>query len=120
MNLRKEIEKLIYWYVPVYIIGYFLAYVLIVYYKAIPESAAALTAIGLAMTYFANHLPNFVIAIWLYNVAKQSNQKYILWTLFGLVAHLFAVVIFVALNVLENKFDIGKEKLKKKLVEPDL
>lgn len=116
MNLRKEIEKLIYWYVPIYIIGYFLAYALVVYYKAIPESAVALTAIGLAMTYFANHLPNFVIAIWLYNIAKQNSQKYIIWALFGLVAHLFAAVIFIVLNVLEGKFKITKEEL----VESDL
>ncbi len=120
MNLRKEIEKLIYWYIPVYIIGYFVASVLAVYYKAIPNSESTLVAIGLIVTYFANHLPNFVIAIWLYNIAKQTNQKYILWTLFGLVAHLFAVVIFIALNIVEEKFNFSKEKYVEVPVESDL
>ena len=120
MNLRKEIEKLIYWYVPIYIIGHFAASASIVFYKAIPSSEAELTAIGLAITYFSKNLPSFVIAIWLYNLAKQSNQKYILWTLFGLVAHLYAAIIFIVLNVLEDKFDISKKKPKEVVVEPDL
>ena len=120
MNLRKEIEKLIYWYVPIYIIGRIVGSVFITYYKAIPNSEMELTAIGLAMTYFANNLPSVVIAIWLYNISKQTNQKYILWALFGLVAHLYAAVIFIIINYLEGRFDIGKENLKNVPVKPDL
>jgi ABC-type spermidine/putrescine transport system permease subunit II len=120
MNVRKEIEKLIYWYVPVYIVGYFLASATLVFYKAIPSSEMELTALGLAMTYFTKNLPSVVIAIWIYQVAKKTNQKYILWTLFGLVAHIFAAIAFIVLNVLEGKFNISKEKLKEELVETDL
>jgi len=120
MNLRKEIETLIYWYVPVYILGRIVGSVFLTYYKAIPDSDMELTAIGLAMTYFANNLPSVVIAIWLYNISKRSNQKYILWALFGLVAHLYAAVIFIILNFLEGRFNIDKENLENALVKPDL
>ena len=120
MNLRREIEKLIYWYVPVYIIGYFIGSVFSTYYKAIPSSEMELTALGLAMTYFTSNLQNIVIAIWLYNISKKSNQKYIIWALFGLVAHLYAAIIFIILNLLEGRFKIGKDNLENELTKPDL
>ncbi|MFT5662589.1 MAG: hypothetical protein ACI9TV_003246 [Sulfurimonas sp.] len=120
MNLRKEIEKLIYWYVPTYIIAITLGYYLVAFIKTIPDSAHIIAYIYLPLTYFINNLHKIVIAVWLYNIAKQSNQKYILWALFGLVAHLYAVVIFIIINFLEGKFEIGKKSLKEELVEPDL
>ena len=120
MNLRKEIEKLIYWYVPIYFLGKIVGSIFLTYYRAIPDSDTELTAIGLAMTYFANNLPGVIIAIWLYNLSKRSNQKYILWALFGLVAHLYAAIIFIILNFIEGKFNINKENLENELAKPDL
>ena len=119
MNLRKEIEKLILWYLSAFILA--MPIVFLLTYIANGQTAGFIIAyVIFPINFIVEHLENLVIAFWTYQIAKQSNQKYIVWTLFGLVAHLFAVVIFIALNALENKFDVTKKKPKEELVEPDL
>ncbi len=120
MNLRKEIEKLIYWYVPAYIFTVTIGITLASYAKNIEDPTLLVSYVVIPLGMLAKSIDNFVIAFWIYQIAKQDNQKYILWSLFGLVAHIFAAIIFIALNVLEDKFDISKEKSKEELVEPDL
>lgn len=45
---------------------------------------------------------NLVVAIWLYSViSKSSGNKYI-WFLFGLIAHLYAVIIYIGLVIYEQ------------------
>ena len=48
------------------------------------------------------HLDNVMIAIWLYFFAKQLHQKQILWALFGLLANVFAVILFLGLYFYEK------------------
>jgi len=101
MNLRKEIEKLILWYIFALMLAIPMGYMLT--YIAKGQTAGFIIAyIVVPISFLVKHLENFVIAFWIYQIAQKSNQKYILWTFFGLVAHLFAVVIFIGLNVLEQ------------------
>ncbi|MBT5935207.1 hypothetical protein [uncultured Sulfurimonas sp.] len=116
MHLRKEIEKLIYWYVPAYIISITLGWFLVEYMKATEESARIIAYVIFPLGFFISYLHNIVIAIWLYNISKQSNQKYKLWALFGLVAHLYALVIFIIINFIEGKLDFDKENTLEKTI----
>ena len=113
MNLRKEIEKLIYWYMPAYIFTITVGVVLAQYAKNIEDPTWLVSYIVVPIGIIASSIDNIVIAIWLYSLAKQLNQKNVLWALFGLVAHIFAVAIFIALYVYEkvylNEDDISKQ-----------
>ena len=119
MNLRKEIEKLIFWYLIALIIAMPIGYILTLIAKG--QTAGFIIAyVVFPISFIMSHLENLVVAFWISQIAKQSNQRYILWTLFGLVAHLFAVVIFIALNIVEEKFNFSKEKYVEVPVETDL
>ncbi len=120
MNLRKEIEKLILWYIPAMLLVNFLAMAFLADIKSVNGMSFSLTYAMLIITFLIKNIHSIVVAIWLYSLAKRMEQKYILWALFGLVAHLYAAVTFVILNLLEGKFNTGKEDLKQELVERDL
>jgi hypothetical protein len=103
MNLRKEIEKLIYWYIPAIMITYFVGTVVTAQVKQINGITPLLSYGFLGSTLLLNHMHSIVVAIWLYFLAKKMKQRYVLWTLFGLVAHLFAAVIYLVIHLLEEK-----------------
>ncbi|WP_324171940.1 hypothetical protein [Sulfurimonas sp.] len=117
MNLRKEIEKLIYWYIPAIMITYFLGTAVTAQVKQINGATPLLTWGILAISLLLNHVHSIVVAIWLYFLAKKMNQRNILWALFGLVAHIFAVALFIALYVYEetNPNEDNNIKVKRKL-----
>ena len=114
MNLRKEIEKLIYWYVPAYIFTITIGIILTQYAKNIEDPTWLVSYIIIPMGMIASSIDNIVIAIWLYSLAKELNQKNILWALFGLVAHIFAVILFIALYVYEKVYLDEDEEIKQK------
>ena len=114
MNLRKEIEKLIYWYVPAYIFTITIGVIFAGYAKRIEDPTLITAYIVIPAGILADRLDNIIIAIWLYYFAKKLNQKNILWALFGLVAHLFAVAIFIALYVYEITYPNEDEDIKPK------
>ncbi len=106
MNMRKEIERLIYWYVPSIIVALVAGYVLSAYIKSTNDSSSIVIWSYMSVNILITHLHHIVVAIWLFVVSKQLNQKYILWSLFGLIAHLFALGIFLVLYVYEkNELD---------------
>lgn len=106
MDLRKEIERLIYWYVPAIIVALAVGFVLSSYIKATSDTSSIVVWTYSSINILINYLHHIVVAIWLYVISKQLNQKYGLWSLFGLVAHLFAAVIFLVLYVYEkNEMD---------------
>jgi len=114
MNLRKEIEKLIYWYIPAIMISYFLGAVVTAVtteVQKINEVTPLLTGGILVTSILVNHIHSFVVAIWLYYLAKKMNQRNILWALFGLVTHIFAVALFIALYVYEETYPNDKDKV---------
>lgn len=115
MNLRKEIEKLIYWYIPAYIFTVTVGITLASYAKNIEDPTWIVSYLVIPMGILANSIDNIVIAIWLYSLAKQLNQKNILWALFGLVAHIFAVTLFIALYVYEKVYVNEDEEIKQKI-----
>lgn len=102
MNIRKEVEKLIYWYLPAIIVALVVGYVLSAYIQASNDASRKVVWFYSSINFLISYLHHLVIAIWLYVISKQLNQKYILWSLFGLVAHLFAVFIFLLLYIYEK------------------
>jgi len=102
MNLIKEIEKLIYWYIPTLLISSILGFVISGRMKGLDDTALLISYGAVLSNWFIHSADNIVIAIWLYFLTKKLNEKYILWALFGLVAHIFAVVIFLVIKLLEK------------------
>ncbi|AFV98345.1 hypothetical protein [Sulfuricurvum sp. RIFCSPLOWO2_12_FULL_43_24] len=106
MNMRKEIERLMYWYVPSIIVALLIEYILTGYIRASHDLSSIMLWSSIVINIVISHLHHIVVAIWLFIISKQLNQKNILWSLFGLVAHLFAAVIFLVLYVYEkNEMD---------------
>lgn len=106
MDLRKEIERLIYWYVPTIIVALVLGFVLSSYIKSTNDTSSIVVWGYSSINILINYLHHIVVAVWLYTLSKKLNQKYVLWALFGLVAQLFAAVIFIVLYVYEkNELD---------------
>lgn len=112
MNFRKEIERLISWYIPSIILSLVVGYILSSYIKYTNDSSSVAVWSYIGSNILINHLHNIVVAIWLYIISKRLNQKYILWSLFGLVAHLFAVVIFLVLYFYETNNRIENNEIK--------
>ena len=112
MNFRKEIERLIYWYIPSIIVSLVVGYILSVYIKSTNDSSSIAAWSYISSNILINHLHNIIVAIWLYVISKRLNQKYILWSLFGLVAHVFAVVIFLILYFYETNNRIENDESK--------
>ena len=110
MDLRKEVEKLLYWYIPALLIATFAGYFVAILVKSMNGLPIWITSLSVGMSMCISHIHNVVVAIWLYCLAKKMNQKYILWTLFGLTSHVFAVIIFLVLHLLDEKktINIGK------------
>ena len=102
MNIRKEIEKLLYWYIPAYFLSAITAFGFISYNKHLDDPAWIAAYIIVPLGILMKHLDNIVIAVWLYTLAKQLNLKYKLWALFGLIAHVFAAVLFIVLYIYEE------------------
>ncbi len=121
MNLRKEIEKLIYWYVPAIIVALVLGFIIAAHIKSTNDTSSMAVWTYSSINILINYLHHIVVAVWLYILSKKLDQKYILWALFGLVAHLFAVVIFIVIYVYE-KSNCNKESetipIRGELVEP--
>ncbi|MDD2828605.1 MAG: hypothetical protein PHW18_03410 [Sulfuricurvum sp.] len=111
MNLRKEIEKLIYWYVPILLVALVFDFIIGAHIKSTNDTSSLVVWGYASASIIINYLHHFVIAIWLYVISKQLNQKYILWSLFGLVAHLFALVIFLVLYVYEKNHGIENNEI---------
>jgi len=82
MNLRKEIEKLLYWYIPTILIATFLGSFVATLVKSMNGMPLWLTSLFVGISMIINHIHNVVVAVWLYFLAKKMEQKYILWALY--------------------------------------
>lgn len=106
MNLRKEIEKLIYWYVPIILVALIFDFIIGAHIKSTNDTTSWVVWGYASANIILKYLHHFLIAIWLYLISKQLNQKYFLWALFGLVVPLFALMIFLVLYIYEkNEMD---------------
>lgn len=103
MNLRHEVEKLLFWYVPLALIVMVSTPLLTTFIKSVNGLPVWQTSLLVYLGMFLGHLHYFVAAIWLYCTAKKTNQNYILWAFFGLTSHILAVVVFLVLYLLDEK-----------------
>lgn len=103
MDLRKEVEKLLYWYIPALLISTFIGYFVATLVKSMNGMPIWMTSLSVGISLFTGHIHNVVVAVWLYFLAKKMDQRYVLWALFGLTSHVFAVVIFLVINLIEEK-----------------
>lgn len=107
IDIRKEIETLAIWYIPVMIVMVIASGLYAGYFKEVLSSGQA--SIGSTLS-FLTLVPalfkladNIVIAVWLYSMAKKEGGRKVLWFLFGMVAHLFAAVIYIGLRLYEQQ-----------------
>lgn len=107
MDLRKEVEKLLCWYIPTLLIATSVGYFVATLVKSMNGMPIWIASVFVGISMCISHIHNVVVAIWLYFLAKKMNQKYILWTLFGLTSHVFAVIIFLVLHLLDEKKTIN-------------
>lgn len=103
MSLREEVEKLLYWYIPTFLIASFIGHFVASLVKGMNGMPLWLTTLSVGISLCISHIHNVVVAVWLYFLAKKMDQRYILWALFGLTSHIFAAVIFLVLNLIEEK-----------------
>lgn len=107
MELRKEIESLALWYIPVFVIvsifsAFYSGYVkdLIELGQATPGMTFSLLAV---VSSFIGLIDNIVVGIWLYIRGKNDDGKAILWLFFGVVAHFYAALIYIGLKIYEQQ-----------------
>lgn len=107
MNLRKEIETLSIWYIPVAIAMVLASGLVSNYFQQITSTTG--TTIGSTVAFLAG-LPkliqladNLVVGIWLYHMAGKEGGRKALWLIFGVFAHLFAAAIYVGVRIYEQQ-----------------
>lgn len=107
MNIRREIETLALWYIPVFLAATIASAI----GSGLVRDAMAdgtltmgtiVSLIGWVPALLAL-APRFVVAAWLFGIARREGGRSLLWLLFGLVGHLFAAVIYLALKIYEQR-----------------
>ena len=84
---KKEIENFIFWYIPAILATYFIS-------GALFFSENGSLSFGYRLDFLASHLGAIICAVWLFlNSSKHGLNKW-LWAIFGLGAHLFAIVLY--------------------------
>ena len=105
--MRNEIEKLAIWYIPAFLIATLAASAMSDILPHLLESGSLGVGKTISFVFFVanaiQYIDNLVVAIWLYIQLKNQNGKKWAWLLFGAIAHLFAVIIFVVLMLYENQ-----------------
>ena len=107
MNLRKEIETLAMWYIPAVLFVVIATAIMTGYFQDMVRSQHA--SLGTWISFYSllqgliQLVDNLVVGIWLFLRSKSENGNRFLWLLFGLAAHLFAAVIYLALRIYEQR-----------------
>jgi hypothetical protein len=84
---KQEIQNFIAWYVPAVLVTYFIS-------GALFFSENGSVSFGYRLDFLASHLGAIICSGWLFiNGSKQGLNKW-LWGIFGLGAHLFAIVLY--------------------------
>jgi hypothetical protein len=105
MNLRKEIEALAVWYVPVVIATIIASSLLtgrlneLIKYEDV--SVGTMMSFMAAIPSLIGLADNLVVGIWLYLIVKGEDGRSVLWFSFGLFAHLFAAIAYICLKLYE-------------------
>ena len=113
----KDIENLIKWFFPFYIIhaiveyllGYMLSNSLGAHGKKSEVVGSVIEQIGISAGEFVGWLTfiipiferfeNVVVAVWLYFVVRKNGDNSFLWAIFGIVSGLMAIVIYYIVKI---------------------
>lgn len=107
MDIRKEIETLAIWYIPAVIMTGIASALYTGYFKEVFSSNS--TNIGSTLSFLTATLTliklpdNIVVGVWLYSSVGKEGGRTTLWFVFGLVAHLFAAIIYIVLRMYEQQ-----------------
>lgn len=107
MNVRNELERLALWYVPVAV----LAAVASTLISGVLQERLASGELTIGSTIGLFQLlpasiglaDNIVVGLWLFGLSRKEGGRSLLWFIFGLVAHLFAAVIYVSMRIYEQR-----------------
>ena len=109
--MRKEIETLATWYIPVSIVAFIVSVLMTstlahefgsVFGEGSPSSIIRLYFLP-GITRLIGFADNLVVGIWLFFQVKRGDGRKALWFLFGLFAHLFAAIIYIGLTLFEQQ-----------------
>jgi|GEM_PF-2648699 len=77
------------------------------YFKDAMEAGQAFTSTMFSFVSMAailiGHIDSIVLGVWLYLKGKKEGGRPILWFVFGIIAHFFAVAIYIGLKIYENQ-----------------
>ena len=103
--MRKEIEKLAVWYIPAFLLATFAASIWSGILQHSIDSDQLSIGKSVSFVFLVGNIiemiDNFVVSIWLYHQLKNDEGRKWIWFLFGLVAHFYAAIIFIALKIYE-------------------
>lgn len=95
---KQEIQNFIAWYIPAILATYFIS-------GALFFSETGSMSFGYLLDFLVSHLGTIICSTWLFvNSSKHGLNKW-LWGIFGLGAHLFAIILYfgyIAFNKLTN------------------
>lgn len=107
MDLRKDIESLAIWYIPVVILLYVIFGAYAGYLKEFLDHGVSSIGTTISMITLLpasiNLADNVVVAIWLYLMTRREQGRSILWFMLGMVANLFAAIMYICLCIYEEK-----------------
>ena len=103
MEIRKEIESLALWYIPIFLVTLIGTSLYSGFLKSFVEtdqlsSGATITFLFMFSQVISN-IDNIVVGIWLYFRSKDEDGRAVLWLLFGVVAHFFAALIYICIKI---------------------
>ena len=106
MDLRIEIQKLAIWYIPIALLSILVSsWYGGVLREAYLDGDVSPASVAMTLSNISTALAfsvRLVVAIWLYMmVSKSKGNKYI-WFMFGLVANLLALIIFICISIYEQ------------------
>jgi hypothetical protein len=111
--MRRSIETLALWYIPVWILMAIFSGYYTDYFQALieshPSSHAMVFSVFLArLVGVADH---FVVAIWLMFQKHENNWRKTLWFVFGVVSGLIGAVIYLLVKIYEEKHNAFNNKI---------
>ena len=104
--MRKDIEILAIWYIPVVILmAGISAYYSDFFNELFLEGSSR---VGVTLHFYAllpmavKTADNLVVAVWLFFMVKKEEGRPLLWAILGLVTHLYAALLYVGLRIYER------------------
>ena len=101
-----EIQKLAIWYIPIALLSILVSsWYGGVLREAYLGSDVSPASVAMSLSYISTGLAfsvRLVVAIWLYVIVSKSKGNKYIWFMFGLVANLLALIIFICISIYEQ------------------